>query len=205
MLKQNAQPQKILPRNASQILDKSKLVSGKIQLEPLNQQVPVPKTTESPTKQTPSQKKQHYQSQSPNSSVNFGRNSAFDLYKTGNPYRMGGQIESLGAIEMVKQRLIYEWKNIYRILIQIDATGSGLVSQSEFLNAVQKARVYVTREELRKLTERFRDPANPDKVQYEELSEKLGLHRSSLNFIKSNKQKNLQLAALKMKSLMHTT
>ena len=65
--------------------------------------------------------------------------------------------------------------------------------------------MYVTREELRKLTERFRDPANPDKVQYEELSEKLGLHRSSLNFIKSNKQKNLQLAALKMKSLMHTT
>ena len=55
----------------------------------------------------------------------------------------------------IKQKLAYEWKNIYRTLASIDIEGKGKVSTSEFQVSVTKNRVYMTREEFKKIQTLF--------------------------------------------------
>ena len=61
----------------------------------------------------------------------------------------------LGPLDFIKQRLAYEWKNIYRTLASIDIEGKGKVSTSEFQVSVTKNRVYMTREEFKKIQTLF--------------------------------------------------
>lgn len=72
-----------------------------------------------------------------------GKSSGFESYRS--------QVPVVGPLDIIKQRLAYEWKNIFRTLTQIDIDNSGSVSSSEFQNAVSKNRVYMTREEFKKL------------------------------------------------------
>ncbi len=73
----------------------------------------------------------------------FGKSSGFESYR--------GQVPGLGPLDFIKQRLAYEWKNIYRSLAQVDIEGKGKVATSDFQASVSKNRVYMTREEFKKL------------------------------------------------------
>jgi len=53
-----------------------------------------------------------------------GRSSGFESFRSSVP--------GLGPLEIIKQRLAYEWKNIYRALASIDINNSGCVTGSEF-------------------------------------------------------------------------
>jgi hypothetical protein len=55
----------------------------------------------------------------------------------------------------VKQKLAYEWKNIYRTLTQIDINSNGIVPFTEFQNAVAKNGVYLTREDFKNISSMF--------------------------------------------------
>lgn len=58
-------------------------------------------------------------------------------------------------MEILKQRLAYEWKNIYRSLTAIDMDNKGKVGISEFQGILSKNRVYMTREDLKRITALF--------------------------------------------------
>lgn len=109
----------------------------------------------------------------------------------------------VGPLDIIKQRLAYEWKNIFRTLTQIDIDNSGSVSSAEFQSAVSKNRVYMTREEFKKLQSIFGED-DPDRINYNSLSQQLGLHKTSMDFISQTKAKNMKLAANKLKAL-HVT
>jgi hypothetical protein len=50
----------------------------------------------------------------------------------------------------MKQKLSYEWKNIYRLLSAQDKNGSGLVLMMELENIASQFGVFLTREEIKK-------------------------------------------------------
>jgi len=50
-------------------------------------------------------------------------------------------------IEIVKKKLEFEWKNIFRQLNANDRDNSGVVSKREFESAVHQNGVFVSREE----------------------------------------------------------
>jgi len=72
-------------------------------------------------------------------------------------------------IEFIRKRLAYEWKNIYRTLTHIDINNIGSISLNEFSNAVSKNRVYITKEELKKLHSMF-GVDGTDYINYNQLS-----------------------------------
>ena len=96
------------------------------------------------------------------------------------------------ANDAIKQKLEYEWKNIYRSLNAIDLNSSGLVTKKEFANCVNKNGVFLTNDELAKLLKKFSQ--NGD-VNYVRISNELGLHRTSYNYMKSN-SKYLKTASI---------
>jgi hypothetical protein len=58
-----------------------------------------------------------------------GKSSGFELYK--NQTNMG-----LGAMDIIKQRLAYDWKGIYRTVVQMDTNNSGSLTSNDFQLAV---------------------------------------------------------------------
>jgi hypothetical protein len=50
----------------------------------------------------------------------------------------------------MKNKLSYEWKNIYRVLCANDKTGSGLATTIELESVSSQFGVFLTREELKK-------------------------------------------------------
>jgi len=72
--------------------------------------------------------------------------TAFDSFRLGIPTN-----HTINSLDFIKQRLAYEWKNIFRTLTNIDLGSKGSVGLSEFATAVTKNRVYMTREELKKI------------------------------------------------------
>lgn len=110
----------------------------------------------------------------------------------------------MGPLDIVKQRLAYEWKNIYRTLTSIDMNNNGKVSSHEFQAAVSKNRVYMTREEFKKIQTLFGEDSG-EVINYNQLSSSLGLHKNSMDFMQGSKAKNLKMAAQKLKALHHVT
>jgi len=53
--------------------------------------------------------------------------------------------------EDVKIKLAYEWKNIFRGLAQSDLEHKGSVSLTTFNKVIHQHKVYLSREELRKI------------------------------------------------------
>lgn len=89
----------------------------------------IPKTSESPKALG---RKLNLGSSSPSpqrendpASVFGGKSSGFESYRSNAP-------SGMGPLDIVKQRLAYEWKNIYRTLNSIDINSEGKVSSQEF-------------------------------------------------------------------------
>lgn len=96
------------------------------------------------------------------------------------------------STQAVKQKLEYEWKNVYRSLNTIDLNSSGFVTKKEFINCIQKHGVFLTRDEISKLLKKF--SLNGD-VNYVRISNELGLHKNSYDYMKSS-QKYLKNATI---------
>jgi hypothetical protein len=65
------------------------------------------------------------------------------------------KISVKGPLDEVKGKLAYEWKNIYRGLIQSDPEQRGIVSISSFSKILHQQKTFLSREELRKLEQNF--------------------------------------------------
>ncbi len=59
--------------------------------------------------------------------------------------------KSLKFSEDVKIKLAYEWKNIFRALVQADVEKKGTITIGTFNKIIHQNKVYLSREELRKL------------------------------------------------------
>jgi hypothetical protein len=66
----------------------------------------------------------------------------------------------------------------------IDLNSSGMVTLGEFSNAVHLNGVYLSREELRVLQQKYSDTAN--QINYHLMSQELGLHKESFDFIRKH-------------------
>ena len=85
--------------------------------------------------------------------------------------------------DTLKQKLGYEWKNIYRSLNAVDLNSSGYVTKNEFSNCVHNNGVFLSRDELAKLFKKF---SNDGEVNYVRISNELGLHKNSYDYMKSS-------------------
>ena len=52
------------------------------------------------------------------------------------------------VLESLKQKLAYEWKNIYRQLCDLDKQLTGSVTMGQFAEAVNKSGSYLTKEDI---------------------------------------------------------
>mmetsp|Transcript_20648 Transcript_20648/g.27863 ORF Transcript_20648/g.27863 Transcript_20648/m.27863 type:complete len:239 (+) Transcript_20648:2709-3425(+) len=95
-------------------------------------------------------------------------------------------------------KLSYEWKNIYRSLLQMDILQKGQVTVRKFNQALLSHNVSLTKEELRRLINLSRkneqsgdtlsvaeDPMTTT-IDYHKLSQNLGLHKPSLSLMTAN-------------------
>lgn len=94
--------------------------------------------------------------------------------------------------DAIKQKLEYEWKNIFRSLNTIDLNSSGCVTKKEFMNSVQKHGVFLSRVELNKLFQKY---CKDGEVNYIRISSELGLHKTSYDYMKTS-SKYLKNASL---------
>lgn len=51
----------------------------------------------------------------------------------------------------IRNKLAYEWKNIFRGVSQLDTTRKGTININQFNKIVHQFKVYLSREELRKI------------------------------------------------------
>jgi hypothetical protein len=55
----------------------------------------------------------------------------------------------------VKVKLAYEWKNLYRALAQSDTERKGTIPMSTFHKIIHQHKVYLSREELRRIEQLY--------------------------------------------------
>lgn len=93
--------------------------------------------------------------------------------------------------EDLKNKLAYEWKNIYRGLSQLDQQRKGTININTFNKVVHQFKVYLSREELRKIEIGYGGQHSTlgIEIDYIKLSQELGLHKSSLDYIRTKSQK----------------
>mmetsp|Transcript_10657 Transcript_10657/g.10766 ORF Transcript_10657/g.10766 Transcript_10657/m.10766 type:complete len:190 (-) Transcript_10657:91-660(-) len=92
--------------------------------------------------------------------------------------------------EDLKNKLAYEWKNIFRGLTQADFERKGTVTIQTFNKIIHQHKVYLSREELRKVESIYGTGEVSGMGQdfdYVRLSQELGLHKQSFDFIKQKK------------------
>ena len=65
------------------------------------------------------------------------------------------KISARGPLDEVKGKLAYEWKNIYRGLIQSDSEQRGIVPTSTFSKILHQHKTFLSREEMKKLEQNF--------------------------------------------------
>jgi len=65
------------------------------------------------------------------------------------------KISHKGPLDEVKGKLAYEWKNIYRGLIQSDPEQRGIVPTSTFSKILHQHKTFLSREELKKVEQNF--------------------------------------------------
>jgi len=85
--------------------------------------------------------------------------------------------------DVLKLKLGYEWKNIFRSLSSIDINSSGFVTKKEFTTCLEKNGVNLTRDEHVKLIKKY---SQNGEVNYVRISTELGLHKSSFDYMKSS-------------------
>lgn len=98
---------------------------------------------------------------------------------------------------MLKNKLSYEWKNIYRSLNTVDLNSSGLVTKKEFDTCVHKHGAFLSRDELSRIQKRFNQ--NGD-INYYRLSVELGLHKPSYDHIKPHSKHIKSISKLRSKN-----
>jgi len=85
--------------------------------------------------------------------------------------------------DSIKQKLAYEWKNVFRALTQFDNEKTGIAALATFIKVLHQQKVFLSREELRKLETLF--PGTGEGfLDYLKLSQEMGLHKQSLDFIR---------------------
>lgn len=89
----------------------------------------------------------------------------------------------------IQSKLSYEWKNIYRHMMQLacerdNENKKGEVTIDEFNKACLRFHVNFTREELRNVRKLFGygEEVGKDYVDFERISHQFGLHRGSFDF-----------------------
>jgi len=93
----------------------------------------------------------------------------------------------------IKDKLAYEWKNIFRYLAMNNAEGDDLVDLREFDNVCLRYNASLTNEDMKRLQAWFcepvaldQDPVPPAMLNFRLMSVSLGLHKDSLNFVQAS-------------------
>lgn len=99
-----------------------------------------------------------------------------------------GSIDQIGKTKQVlKQKLSYEWKNIFRLLRVQDKEGVGIVSRPQFDASLNQVGCFLSSEELRKVSKLYGNAQN--QINYEQMSKDLGLHNQSFNFFQNTQSR----------------
>lgn len=80
----------------------------------------------------------------------------------------------------MKVKLAYEWKNIFRGLTQADIERKGAVNMQTFNKVIHQHKVYLSREELRKIENFYGNGEMSglgQEIDYIKISQELGLHK----------------------------
>lgn len=87
---------------------------------------------------------------------------------------------------VVKNKLAYEWKNMYRSFTQAEARpkGFGRVTFQTFQQALNRQKVFLSNEELKSILKRFEDAQQPGSLNYCTMSRALDLHSNALELIR---------------------
>ena len=92
--------------------------------------------------------------------------------------------------EALRKKLSYEWKNIYRSLLQSDVLQKGSISVSKFNQVCVNHGVILSKEEVRRLVKIGSEHGTQqelsnfaEQVYYVRLSKNLGLHKNALNLM----------------------
>ena len=82
----------------------------------------------------------------------------------------------------MKNKLSYEWKNIYRNLNSKDLSEKGIAPLSLFIHALRQTNVFLSNEDMQRVRNRF---GVEDKgIDYERMSRELGLHMVSFDYMR---------------------
>ena len=112
----------------------------------------------------------------------------------------------------LRLKLSYEWKNIYRSLLQSDVLQKGKISIQKFNQVCVAHNVILSKEEIRRLVKLSSDADIPadatimkEEIHYVKLSQVLGLHKNSLNLMQGNNLLFNSSAARKLKLTLNAS
>lgn len=100
--------------------------------------------------------------------------------------------------EVLKMKLSYEWKKIYRILSMQDAQASGLASISAFEKAAIQCGVYLTKEDMARTLKLYHGQDDPGMINYQRISVELGMHLQSFDFLQKNHSRHQDIQRLRI-------
>ena len=113
---------------------------------------------------------------------------------------LGAAKVALSKLEkQISVKLAYEWKQIYRMLVALEEGNEETVDLVEFDKICQKFNVSLSNEEIVKIRQLFCVPTvegadgdtAPWTLNYKAMSQYLGLHKDSFNFLHSSRNKTL--------------
>ena len=73
---------------------------------------------------------------------------------------MASTARSVKLNEDLRTKLAYEWKNIYRALVQADAERKGTIPVGTFNKIIHQHKVFLQREDLRRIEQIFNSRFN---------------------------------------------
>ena len=93
---------------------------------------------------------------------------------------MNTQSYSVGIEESIKNKLSYEWKNLYRQLNSLDVHEKGSVTKKQFEDALKTTGVFLSNEDIKYLQDNYcgplKDANNKGQINYDKVSQEMGLH-----------------------------
>jgi Ca2+-binding EF-hand superfamily protein len=69
---------------------------------------------------------------------------------------MQSQAKSLKFNEELKTKLAYDWKTVFRAIVQFDSEQKGTISTADFNRIIHQHKIYLSKEELRKIEGQFK-------------------------------------------------
>lgn len=121
----------------------------------------------------------------------YGPNASMSKTRTSNVIRQ--YLESVRSYHpqdsfgQIRQKLAYEWKNIYRALCQKESytLGNGNVTVAVFQKALSDHQVNLSKQEMAVLLQKFQESNGV--VSYCKLSKMVGLHNNTVEMIRETK------------------